>query len=127
VGISRTQILVLSFVTGLIIDAFSNTSGMHAAACTLAGFARDPLLNRFFGKDFPEGIFPSYKAFGYGGFFKYALFFVIIHHTTLFLVESVTLLDPLFFIIRVLGGVILTTLLICTVEAFNMETQKSGG
>lgn len=125
VGISRMQILILSFVTGLIIDAFSNTPGMHAAACTFAGFVRDPLITRFFGKDFPEGIFPSFRAFGYGGFFKYVFFLVIIHHTVLFLVESVTLLDPLFFLIRVLGSVAMTSLLVCTVEAFNMETQKS--
>lgn len=126
VATSRMQVIFLSFITGLIIDAFTNTPGMHAAACTFAGFVRDPLINLFIGKDLPDGIFPSYRSFGYGGFIKYTLSFVIIHHTALFLIESLTLFDPLFLVIRIFASVLMTTLLISVVEAFNLETQKSG-
>lgn len=126
VGISRAQVVFFSFLTGLVIDLFSNTPGMHAAACTLAGFLRDPLISFFFGKDLPEGIFPSYKTFGFGGFFRYVLTFVVIHHTALFLIESLTLFDPLFLLLRITASVVTTTLLICTIEAFNLESQKSG-
>lgn len=126
VGTSRTQVVLFSFLTGLIIDIFSNTPGMHAAACTLAGFLREPLINFFMGKDLPEGIYPSYKTFGFGGFFRYVLTFVVIHHVALFLIESLTLFDPLFLLIRISASVVTTTLLICTIEAFNLESQKSG-
>ena len=74
----------------------------------------------------PEGIYPSYKTFGFGGFFRYVLSFVLIQHTTLFVIESLTLFDPLFLVVRILSSVVMTTLLICTVEAFNIESQKSG-
>lgn len=126
VGIPRTQVVLFSFLAGLSIDMFSNTPGMHAAACTLAGFLRDPLIRLFMGKDLPEGIYPSYKTFGVGGFFRYALTFVLIHHTALFLLESLTFFDPLFLALRILASVAITTLLICTIEAFNIESQKSG-
>ncbi len=126
VGISRTHVLMFSFLTGLVIDAFSNTPGMHAAACTLAGFARDPLIQLFMGRDLPEGITPSFQTFGPGGFFRYLLVFVLIHHTTLFLIESFSLFDPLFLVLRILASMCLTILLICAVEAFNLEAQKSG-
>ena len=64
-----------SFLIGLTIDVFSNTPGMHAFACTLAGFIRHSLIQLLMGKDLPEGINPSYKTFGYGGFFPlYAAF-----------------------------------------------------
>ena len=126
VGTSRTNVVFFSFLIGLVIDIFSNTPGMHAAACTFAGFIREPLIRLFMGKDLPEGIYPSYKTFGYGGFFRYVLSLVLIHHVTLFLIESLTLFDPLFLIIRIGASVITTTLLICTIEAFNIETQKSG-
>ena len=99
---------------------------MHAAACTLAGFCREPLIRVFMGKDLPEGIYPSCKTFGFGGFFRYVLSFVLIQHTTLFVIESLTLFDPLFLVVRILSSVVMTTLLICTVEAFNIESQKSG-
>ena len=117
VGSSRTQVVFFSF---------SNTPGMHAAACTLAGFCREPLIRVFMGKDLPEGIYPSYKTFGFGGFFRYVLSFVLIQHTTLFVIESLTLFDPLFLVVRIISSVVMTTLLICTVEAFNIESQKSG-
>ena len=73
----------LLFHGGVVIDTFSNTPGMHAADCTLAGFCREPLIRVFMGKDLPDGIYPSYKTFGFGGFFRYVLSFVLIQHTTL--------------------------------------------
>lgn len=126
VGTSRTNVVFFSFLIGLVIDIFSNTPGMHAAACTLAGFIRDPLIRLFIGKDLPEGIYPSYKTFGYGGFFRYTLVFVVIHHVALFMIEALTFFDPLFLAIRIAASVLTTTLLICTIEAFNIESQKSG-
>ncbi len=125
-GISRSQIVFFSFLAGLVIDVFGNTQGMHAAACTLVGFCREPLIQVLMGKDLPDGIFPSYKTFGVGGFFRYVSFFVLLHHTALFLIESLTLFDPLFLLVRVLASVVMTVLLVCTVEAFNRESQKSG-
>ena len=59
VGTSRTNVVFFSFLIGLVIDIFSNTPGMHAAACTFAGFIREPLIRLFMGKDLPEGIYPS--------------------------------------------------------------------
>ncbi|MCD8263117.1 MAG: rod shape-determining protein MreD [Tannerellaceae bacterium] len=125
VDISKVQVLMFSFLMGLVIDAFANTPGMHAAACTLAGFCRQPLINLYMGKDLPEGISPSYRAFGYGGFLRYTFSLVIIHHVTLFLIELLTLFDPLFLLIRIFASVLVTTLLICIVEAFNIGTPKS--
>ena len=84
------------------------------------------LIQLLMGKDLPEGINPSYKTFGYGGFFRYTLLFVVIHHVALFLIESLTLFDPLFLAIRIAASVVTTTLLICTIEAFNIGSQKSG-
>ena len=118
VGSSRTNVVFFSFLIGLTIDVFSNTPGMHAFACTLAGFIRHSLIQLLMGKDLPEGINPSYKTFGYGGFFRYTLLFVLI--------ESLTLFDPLFLAIRIAASVVTTTLLICTIEAFNIGSQKSG-
>lgn len=126
VGMSQAKVVFFSFLIGLVIDVFSNTPGMHAAACTLVGFSRESLINFFIGKDLPEGIYPSYKTFGYGGFFRYVLSFVVIHHLALFLIESLTFFDPLFLALRIAASVATTTLLICTIEAFNIESQKSG-
>ncbi|MGM9797363.1 MAG: rod shape-determining protein MreD [Parabacteroides sp.] len=124
---SRSGQLFWAFGAGLSIDLFCNTAGMHAFACTLACFCRDGLIQMYMGKDLPEGIYPSYRAFGYGGFFRYVLTFVVLHHMALFLIESLNLFDPFFLAVRILSSVLLTTLLICTVESFNLiDIQKIG-
>lgn len=125
-GVSRSRMLFLAFFTGLTIDAFTNTPGMHAAACTLMGFIREPLIQFLTGKDLPEGVYPSFRSFGYGGFFRYTLTLVAIHHLVLFGIESLSLFDPLFLLLRIVGSVGMTTLLVCAVEAFNVESQRSG-
>jgi hypothetical protein len=118
--------LFISFVTGLTIDIFSNTPGMHAAACTFVGFFRTGMIRFLIGKELPEGSFPSYTVFGIGGFLRYTALFVFLHHVVLFLVESLTLFDPLFLVIRILSSTLLSIVLIAIVEAFNMETVKNG-
>lgn len=125
VGSSRSQVIVCSFLAGFVIDTFTNTPGMHAAASTLTGFCREPLIRVFMGKDLPEGIYPSYKTFGVSGFLRYVLLLTLIHHGSLFAIESLTLFDPLFLLIRMLSSVALTVLLVCVIEAFNIESQKS--
>ena len=104
VGISSIYTVFFSFLMGLIIDTFSNTPGMHAAACTFVGFIRLWLIQLFMGKELPEDMIPSYKTFGYVGFLRYALIFVVIHHIALFAVESLTFFDPLFLVVRILAS-----------------------
>lgn len=125
-GISKSAILLISFLTGCTIDMFSNTPGMHAAACTFVGFFRAGLIRFFIGKDILEGAYPSYAVFGTGGFLRYVSAFVLLHHLVLFLVESLTLFDPFFLLLRILSSTLITILLIAIVEAFNMEAVKSG-
>jgi len=124
-NLTKTSIVIISFILGLVIDIFGNTLGLHAAACTLIGFARQPLLNTFSEKDMVEGAVPSYSTLGVGSFIRYTLSMVVLHHTALYLIESVSLFDPLFLSIRIVGSIILTSLSIFVVEAFNID--RKGG
>lgn len=125
VGTSRSLILIYSFIIGCTIDMFSNTPGMHAAACSLSGFVRAPLIRFLQGEELPDGIYPSYQTFGSAGFIRYVAFFVAIHHIALFLIEALTLFDPFFLLLRIGASVLTTVLLICVIELFNFESQKS--
>lgn len=44
VRIPKTLLLLLSFITGLTIDIFSDTMGMHAAATVFLGYLRPAIL-----------------------------------------------------------------------------------
>ncbi|MCP2937499.1 hypothetical protein NK983_32875, partial [Salmonella enterica subsp. enterica serovar Typhimurium] len=40
----RLLVMFLAFVTGLVVDMFYDTAGIHAAVCTLIGYSRYYIL-----------------------------------------------------------------------------------
>ncbi|MDR1114776.1 MAG: rod shape-determining protein MreD [Tannerella sp.] len=121
VDMTRSSVIMLSFLLGLVVDIFSNTFGMHAAACSFAGFIRRPLLERFVDvKDLPEGSLPSYRLFGYGNFIRYAFTLTVFHHLALFVIESFTFFQPLQMIMKMVSAILFSLLLILVMEAFNL-------
>jgi len=100
-------LLILSFFTGLIMDFFSGSPGMHTSATVLAGFSRPYVLRVTSPRDgYEPGSDPSMLIYGFKWFFLYSLIVVLIHHTALFYLEVFRLTD--FF--RTLLRVILSTL-----------------
>lgn len=127
VDMTRSKVIVTSFLLGLVVDIFSNTFGMHAAACSFAGFIRMPLLERFVDmKELPEGSVPSYNLFGFGKFVRYTLVLVSFHHIALFLIESFSFFQPTLLVTRMLSSILLTSLLMFIIEAFNLGKVRSG-
>ncbi|MDR0573761.1 MAG: rod shape-determining protein MreD [Tannerella sp.] len=127
VDMTRSNMIILSFLFGLTIDMFSNTFGMHAAACSFIGFIRMPLLERFVDmKELPEGSVLSCRLFGFGKFMRYAFILVTLHHIVLFSIESFSFSHPLLMITRMLSSILLTSLLMFIIEAFNLGKVKSG-
>ena len=124
---SRSSVILLSFLLGLVIDIFSNTFGIHAAACTFIGFIRDPLLNQFVDlKELPDKSVPSYQLFGFGKFFRYTLILVAFHHVILFLIDYLGLHQLVMMMTRMLASIGITLLLIFIVESFNQIKIKNG-
>jgi rod shape-determining protein MreD len=123
--ISRSLGILISFLLGFTIDVFSNTPGMHAAACTLIGFLRHPLIGMYVEKELAEHATPAYHTFGTAAFMRYAVTLIAIHHVTLFLIESVSLFDPAYLFLRILASVVLTTLCIFVLEAFHVNRKNS--
>lgn len=124
---SPSKVILISFVLGLTIDALSNTPGMHTTASTLIGFLRLWVIQLYIGKhNLVNGISPSFKTFGVGTFVKYITTLVLIHHITLFVLESFSLFDPLFLGLRILTSSVMTLVFLCIVESFTtIESKKS--
>jgi rod shape-determining protein MreD len=88
VEIPSWLMLIISFATGLIIDLFSGTPGMHSSATLIAGFSRPYILRVISPRDgYEAGASPSMVAYGFRWFLSYTLLIVLIHHTTLFYLE----------------------------------------
>lgn len=106
VEIPSWLLLLLSFITGGIIDFFSGTPGMHSSATVLAGFIRPYILRLISPRDgYEPNSDPSMIIYGFRWFLIYSAFIVLVHHTALFYLEVFRFTD--FF--RTLGRVLLSS------------------
>jgi rod shape-determining protein MreD len=102
-GIPSWLLLVVSFFTGLIIDLFSGSPGMHTSATLLAGFARPYVLRLIAPRDGYElGSELSIQAYGFRWYFTFTVVIVLIHHITLFYIEVFRLADFFRTLLRVI-------------------------
>lgn len=82
-------ILSIAFFTGMTMDAFSNTMGMHSAAAVLIAFLREYLLKLMAPRDGYESLHsPHYSHMGLVWFLIYAGILTFILHYVLFLLED---------------------------------------
>ena len=108
--------LLLAFVAGLIVDIFSNTWGMHAAATTLVAFVRPYLLKLLVSQEEIEKQVLSLSSMRLASYIKYAVAIVLIHHITLFFLEAFSFAAFGFTILKAICSSIVTLLLIFIVE-----------
>jgi rod shape-determining protein MreD len=72
---------ILSFAMGIVIDAFYDTPGLHAAACVLLAFVRILFISITVQKEgFDNEPEPTLGIMGFRWFFMYALILTSIHH-----------------------------------------------
>ena len=125
IDLSRTGLIILSFLLGLIIDIFSNTMGLHAASCSFIGFVRNPLLEQFVDmKELTARSVPSIRLLGLSKFIRYMLIMVMLHHVILFSIESFSFFQPWLMFTRMISSMLLTMLLMFITEAFNLGNKK---
>jgi len=106
-------ILVFSFLMGIGIDMFSNTMGLHAAACVFMGYCRPFLLKIIApreGYNFEST--PGVKSMNLKWFLTYGGILVLLHHISLFYLEQFSLRDFFSTFLRVILSTFFTLLLI---------------
>lgn len=80
--------LVLGLVTGLVIDMFGNTSGLHAAACVFMMFARPGVLRLIAPRDgYETDVRLVPQVMGFNWFITYAGILTFLHHLSYFYLE----------------------------------------
>jgi rod shape-determining protein MreD len=119
VEIPSWLLLLLSFATGLIIDFFTGSPGMHTSATVLAGFVRPYVLRIVSPRDgYESGSDPAMLTYGFRWFLTYALLIVLVHHTTLFYLEVFRLADFFRTMFRVLLSTLFSMTFILLIEFY---------
>ncbi len=88
-SINRFGLMIAAFFTGIAIDYFSGTPGLHAAPCVLIAYLRPFILNLLIPQETTEQSYvePSIQSMGMGAYAFYIVFFTFIHHTYLVFIE----------------------------------------
>ncbi len=116
---TRNEQMVWAFALGLVVDMFSNTPGINAAAATLLAFMRDYVLAMFIPNGITEDFTPGTRVLRWGAYVSYAAICTLIFCTALFLLEFFTLSHPLHLAISVSGSTLLTLLFVIVFESLN--------
>ncbi|HAX95983.1 MAG TPA: rod shape-determining protein MreD [Prolixibacteraceae bacterium] len=112
VSTPRYLVLLLAFFTGFTIDFFTDTPGLHAAATTLLGYVRTPVLYLVSGRGSDISEYPSLKNNGLRWFLIYSVILVLAHHFFLFYMEVFSFTGFFRTLIRVIFSTILSVFVI---------------
>lgn len=125
-SISRSALLLLSFLFGLTMDYFSGTPGLHAAPCLLIAYLRPFLLTVLLPQETTELSYlePSVKSMGAAPYSVYVLVLTFMHHILLVLIEWIQFGDFLFFIGKVAATTAVSLLLIFITEILFYRKAK---
>lgn len=119
VEIPSWLLLLLCFGTGLVIDFFSGSPGMHSSATVLAGFVRPSILRIVSPRDgYETRAEPSMLSYGFRWFLTYATLIVLIHHTALFYLEVFRFADFFRTLLRVLLSTLFSVTFILLMEYY---------
>jgi hypothetical protein len=117
-GTNRITMTLIGFIFGYSLDLFTNTPGLHAAACTLIGYLRPTVLNLLLAQEASEEINkePSIGSMGWGPYFIYVFVLTFVHHFYLVLLEWLQFGNFTYFIGKVISTSLMSLLLIFLVE-----------
>lgn len=125
VNINRLLLLVLCFLTGLSIDVFTGTMGMHASACLMLGLVRPGLLHLLAPRDGYESTLRlTMQGMGGSTFLVYASLMTLIHHTTLFLLEAFNFLQFFDLLLHVITCTLFTMVLIVMSQVLSQRSRE---
>lgn len=116
--IPRLTLLFVGFLTGLTLDYFKMTPGLHTAACVLIAYIRPFIINLLISKEITEFNYhePSPRGMGWGPYMMYAFILTLLHHSYLVLLEWLQFGNFLTFLIKIGATTAISMLLILTVE-----------
>lgn len=113
VEIPNALLLTLAFMTGLTIDMFGDSGGLHAAATVALAFARPSVLRLLAPRDgYDAEVRLSPQMMGWKWFATYLGLLLFLHHFVLFYLEAFRFSEFFYTLFKVLVNVLISGLMI---------------
>ena len=122
--IPNLLLFIIAFLTGLTVDAFYDTLGVHTSACIVLAFVRILFISVSFNRDAFDDPEPSLGNMGLRWFSIYALLCIFFHHLTLFFLEAFKLSEFSYTLGRAILSGVFTFFIILSIE-FAFHNRKS--
>ena len=125
-SMGRMSLLLVSFMFGLTLDYFTQTPGLHAAACTMIAYLRGFVVNILIPQEGAEQNYksPSPVSMGWAPYAVYVLVLTLLHHTYLVFLEWLQFGSFLFFLGKVVATSGISLMLILITELLFYRKEK---
>ncbi|MFD0835234.1 rod shape-determining protein MreD [Mariniflexile aquimaris] len=120
---NRAIIIFLSFLIGLSVDIFSDTGGIHAAACVFVAYIRPVILKFSFGMIYEHQTI-KFNTVEFGEKLTYISILTAIHHFVLFYLEIFSISKITLILQKTLYSSIFTILLIILITIIFSKRTK---
>ena len=109
--------MLFGFASGLLVDVFYNTFGIHAAASVFIMFIRDRWLAFLTPRGgYDIGIAPTPQTLGLRWFVTYGFPLIFVHHALIFFIEVADFQLFSFTLAKILGSAIFTLVMIVIIQ-----------
>jgi len=112
VEVDRRILLLIGFAMGLVMDIFSNSLGVHTAACTALCFARPYLISNLVQEDERLVGTVDGRSLGLEVYIKYVCLLTLLHHSMVFLLSAFTLHAFWLTLIQIIVSTLITIVLL---------------
>ncbi len=123
-NVPNLLLYILAFATGLTIDAFQDTLGVHAAACVALAFVRILFISVSLNREAVDDPEPSLGNMGFRWFAFYAILCTLTHHLFVFFLEAFKFSEFSYTLTRSLLSTVFTLFLVILTE-FIFHNRKS--
>ena len=122
ITLSTNWAMTIGFVTGMVVDIFSDTAGINALACTMLAFVRKPVYHLYMSYDDDlSGFRPSIATMGPAAYMKYLLTMVFIYCFTVFTIEAFQFFNFRLLILRTIFSTMFTLIIIYAIDSLSFK------
>ena len=125
-SMGRMSLMLVSFLFGLTLDYFTQTPGLHAAACVMIAYLRSFVVNILIPQEGAEQNYksPSPVSMGWAPYAVYVLVLTLLHHIYLVLLEWLQFGSFLFFLGKILATSGISLMLVLITELLFFRKEK---
>lgn len=118
-------LLTWAFISGLLVDLFSDTPGVNALSCTLLAIVKRPVLYAYIPKDdHTKNVEPSFYSLGFSVYSKYLLTMSAIYCSLVFTIEYFNFAAVKEIVIMSVSSSVFTFLLLLAIDSLIISRRE---